>query len=145
MGHVDHARADVADQIARAAGERFSGLEWRVRSMAGIISAAARIGLPGEADDARRQAWAMAEEAADTRQQVTVMAAIAQHEQLAGFGTDAGRHFADARRIADAINAPNARIRADRHRRCAWRSRAGGRSAGRAVGRGAAGSDAPAG
>ncbi len=112
MGHADHARADVADQIARAAGERFSGLEWRVRSMAGIISAAAGIGLADEAGDARRQAWAMATEAADTRQQVTVMAAIAQHEQLAGFGADAGRHFAGARRIADAINAPNARIRA---------------------------------
>ena len=45
MGHSEHARADITDEIAQAAGERFSGLETRVRSMAGIVSAAAQLGL----------------------------------------------------------------------------------------------------
>ena len=112
MGHREHARADVADEIARTAGERFQGLEFRVRSLAGIVWAAAKAGLVDEAEDARQMAWAMAEEAADVRQQVSVVAAIAEHEQLAGFGREADRHFADARRMTDAIIPPTRRIRA---------------------------------
>ena len=112
MGHREHARADITDEIAQSARERFSSLETRVRSMAGIVSAAARIGLVSEAEDARRRAWAMAQEAADARQQVTVTAAIAEHEQLAGYTADADQHFADAQLIAGTITAAAARIRA---------------------------------
>ena len=65
-----------------------------------------------EADDARQRAWAMAQEAADARQRVTVTAAIAEHEQLAGFGADADQHFANARRVIGTITAATARIRA---------------------------------
>ena len=112
MGHREHARADITDEITQRARERFSSLETRVRSMAGMVSAAARIGLVSEAQDARQRAWAMAQEAADARQQVTVTAAIAEHEQLAGFGADADQHFANAGRMIGTITAAPPRIRA---------------------------------